>query len=220
MHDLAALDDHDRVADALGLLEVVRRQEDVHPELRPDAADKGEHLGALHRIEPVRGLVEQHELGIVRDGGRELHALPLPGRHRADRPKALFAQPNEPESVVRPLYRRAGGEEVHLGEVAHEVVRGELRGQVVVLGRVADARAHLDSGGLRIPAEHAQLAARPGAEPEHERDERRLAGAVRAEQAGDPGPDLGIEPGESDRAAVALHDPASGDDRRGEVRHW
>ena len=84
--------------------------------------------------------------------------------------------------------------------------------QVVVLGRVADPRPHLDAGRRGIPAEHGQLAAVPRAEPEDERDERRLAGAVRAEQAGDPGADVGVEARERDRAAVALHDPARGDD--------
>ena len=219
VHDLAALDDHDRVADPLGLLEVVRRQEDVHPELRPDAADEGEHLRALHRIEPVRGLVEEDELGVVRDRGGELHPLPLAGRHRPDRAEALLAEPDQPERVVRSLYGGAGGKKVHLGEVPHEVVRGELRRQVVMLGRVADARAHLDSGGLGIAPENAQLAAGPRPKPEHQRDEGRLPGAVRAEQAGDPGPDLGVEPGERDRAAVALHNSARGDDRRGGVSH-
>ena len=34
------------------------------------------------------------------------------------------------------------------------------------------------------------------------------------EQAGDPGADVGVEPRERDRAAVALHDPARGDHRR------
>ena len=67
MHDLAALDDDDRVADLLHLLEVVRRHEDAHAELGADAPDQGEHLGALHRVEPVGRLVEEHELGIVGD---------------------------------------------------------------------------------------------------------------------------------------------------------
>ena len=53
------------------------------------------------------------------------------------------------------------GQQVHLGEVPHEIGGGELRGQVVVLGRVADARAHLDAGRRGILAEHGQLALRP-----------------------------------------------------------
>ena len=51
-----------------------------------------------------------------------------------------------------------------------------------------------------------------GAEPEEQRDERRLAGAVRAEQAGDPGTDVRVEAGERDRLSVALDDAARRDD--------
>ena len=115
-----------------------------------------------------------------------------------DRPEPLLAEPDEPERVVRALDGGAARQQVHLGEVPDEVRRRELRGQVVVLRRVADARPHLDAGRRGIASEHGQLAAVAAAEPENERDERRLAGAVRAEQAGDPRADLDIEAGERD----------------------
>ena len=92
--------------------------------------------------------------------------------------------------------------------------RRQLRRQVVVLRRVADARPQLEPGRRGIVSEHGQLAGVPGAQPEQDRDERRLAGAVRAEQAGDPGADLGVETRERDRLSVALHDPSRRDDDR------
>ena len=70
VHDHAALDDHDRVADPLHLLEVVGRDDDVHAELGADAADEVEHLRPLHGVEPVGRLVEEHELRVVRDRRR------------------------------------------------------------------------------------------------------------------------------------------------------
>ena len=112
--DVAGLDDHDRVADPLDLLEVVRRDDDVQPELGPDAADEVEHRRPLERVEPVRRLVEEDELGVVRDRRGELHALALAGRHRPHRPEALLAEAHEPERLVRALHRRAAGEQVHL----------------------------------------------------------------------------------------------------------
>ena len=212
MHDLATLDDHDPVADPLHLLEVVGRDDDVHAELGADAADEIEHLRPLHRVEPVGRLVEEDDLGVVGDRGGELHALPLPRGHRPDGAEALLAEADQPERVVGALHGRAARQQVHLGEVTDEIGRGQLRRQIVVLGRVADARSQLEPGRRRILAEHGQLAGVPGAEPEEDGDERRLAGAVRAEQAGDPGADLGVEARERDRLAVALHDPARRDD--------
>ena len=161
MHDHPALDDHDRVADPLHLLEVVRRDDDPDPELRADAADEREHLRALHGVEAVGGLVEEHELGIVSDRRRELHPLPLAGRHRPHGPESLLAETDEPQRVVRPLDGGAVREQVHLGDVPDEVRRGELRGEIVMLGRVADACAHIDARGRGIPTENGQLAAVP-----------------------------------------------------------
>ena len=151
MHDLAALDDHDRVADPLDLLEVVGRDDDVHAELGADAADQGEHLRPLHRVEAVGRLVEEHELRVVRDRRGELHALALPRRHRADGAEPLLAEPDEPERVVRALHAARAREQVHLREMPHEVGRGELGRQVVVLRRVADAGADADARGRRDP---------------------------------------------------------------------
>ena len=113
---------------------------------------------------------------------------------------------------------------MQLREVPHEVGGGELRRQVVVLGRVADAGADLDARHGRVAAEDGQVALVPQPEPEDEREERRLAGAVRAEQARDPRADLGVEARERNGAAVALDHTARGDDRgrcglSGSVRH-
>ena len=148
-HDRAAAEDHHRVADPLCLLEMMGRDHDVHPELAPDPPDQGEHVVALERVEPVGRLVEEHELRIVDDRSRELHALPLAGRHRADRTEALLAEAHLPERVVRALDRRPGGQAVQLAEMPDEIGGVHVRRQVVVLGRVADAGAHVDAGARR-----------------------------------------------------------------------
>ena len=98
---------------------------------------------------------------------------------------------------------RPAGEEVHLREVPDEIGRGELGGQVVVLRRVADPRPHLDPGSRRVLAEDEELARVARAKAEHEGDERRLAGAVRAEQARDAGADLRVEARERRRCRSA-----------------
>ena len=156
----AGLEDHDRVADPLDLLEVVRRDDDVDAELGADPPDQGEHVVALDGVEPVGRLVEQDERRVVRDRRRQLHALPLPGRHRPDGPEPLLAEPDLPERVARALDRAAGRDPVELRQVPDEVLRLHLGRQVVVLGPVPDALAHLDAGALRVVPEHLERARR------------------------------------------------------------
>ena len=57
---------------------------------------------------------------------------------------------------------------MQLREVPNEVGSGELRRQVVVLGCVANARAHPDARCGGILTEHDEVAFIAGAEPEHE----------------------------------------------------
>src|SRR4029079_19703364 len=138
-------------------------------------------------------------------------ALSLTCRHRRDGTKALLAEPDEPQRVVRPLHCRAPRQQVLLGEVPDELGGGQLRGEVVVLGGVPDARADRDPGRGRILPEHGQLARVTGAQAEHERDEGRLPRAVRAEEPRDPGPDLHVDAREGGRAAVSLDDASCAD---------
>ena len=214
-YDRPRSEDHDVIADPLRLLEVVRRDHDVHLELAPDPADQRQHVVALERIEAVGRLVEENEGGIVHDRSGELHALPLPRRHRPDRPESLLAEPDLPESVVRPLDRRSGGEPVQLAEVPHEIGGVDVRWEVVVLRSEPDAGAHLDPGRRRIVPEHGELTGVAGAQAQDERDERRLPRSVRTEQARDAVPDVDIETVDRERRPVALRDAAGTDDRRG-----
>jgi hypothetical protein len=158
LHDLSALDDHDRVADSLDLLEVVRRHDDVDAELAPDPTDQVEHLRPLHRVEPVGRLVEQHQMRIVRDRGRELDPLPLARGHRGHRAEALLSESDEPERIVGALDGGAPGQQVYLRQVPDEIRCGKLRREVVVLGSEAHPRPHVDPRRRRVRAEHGQVA--------------------------------------------------------------
>ena len=221
-HDRAVAEDHHRIADLLRLLQVVRRDHDVHAELGADPPDQRQHVVALERVEPVGGLVEQDELGVVDDRAGELHALPLAGRHRPDRAEPLLAEPDLPERVVRALDRGAARQAVELAEMADEIGGVHVRRQVVMLGREPDPRPHVDPGGRRIVAEHRQLAGVARSQAEHERDEGRLPGTVRTEQAGDAAADVDVEPVDGEGRAVSLRHAPGADDRRrrlGNVAH-
>ena len=181
-HD-AAVQDHGGVADALDLLEQVRRQQHGDAELVADAVDQLQHGVALHRVEAVGGLVEQHQLRVVGEGLGELHPLALAGGHGAERPAALLAQPDLPQHVRCPVGGLAVGEAVDLGDVADEVDRLHVGREQVVLGGVAEQRPDLGAGGGRVDAEHPDLALVGLVEPEDQPEQAGLAGAVGAEQA-------------------------------------
>ena len=96
--------------------------------------DQLQHGVALHRVEPVGRLVEEDQVGRVGDGLSQLHPLALAGRHRAQRAEALLAQSHQEEGVGRPLGGLVGGQAVHLGHVADEVVGGLFGRNEVMLG--------------------------------------------------------------------------------------
>ena len=102
---------------------------------------------------------------------------------------------------------------MQLAEVPDEIGGVDVGREVVVLGRESDAGAHVDPGGRRVVPEHRQLAGIAGAEAEHERDERRLPRAVRAEQPGDAVADVDVEAVDGERRAVALRHATGADDR-------
>ena len=60
--DPARVDDRDPVAEPLGLVEVVRREQDRHPVAVAQAGDHVEQLVADARVEPDGRLVEEEHL--------------------------------------------------------------------------------------------------------------------------------------------------------------
>ena len=152
---------------------------------------------------PAVGSSSKHENGVVHQRLRELDPLLHAGRVAADCPVALLEQPDVAQRVRCADARMARRQAARLGHVREELGGAHRRGQAVVLGHVAEPRPDLlVAPGL--PAEH--LGA-PGGRPrqtEEELDRRALAGAVRAEQAGDGCADLERDVVEGGDRAVAL----------------
>src|SRR5438552_7082894 len=71
---MAVVDDAEPVGEAVGLLHVLRRQEDSHP-LLVEPAEVVPHRGAVLGIQAGRGLVEEQHLGMRNKGHREVQAL-------------------------------------------------------------------------------------------------------------------------------------------------
>ena len=81
--EFAFANDRDPVADLLNLVEQVAREQDG-PFARAQTADQGAHLDDALRVEAVGWLVENHELRVLDQRGRDGQALLHPHRVGAE----------------------------------------------------------------------------------------------------------------------------------------
>ena len=178
--DLAAVDHGDPVGELVGLVEVLRAEQD-RGALRDERADDVPDLVARARVEARRRLVEEHELGRDDDARGDID----PPAHAAGvvlhEPTGRVGQPEGVEQLVRPRARLLGpvaeqpaeqDEVLAAGEVV--VDRGQLAGQ-------ADERPHLVGLADDVVPEHARVAGVRAQERREHADRRRLAGAVGSE---------------------------------------
>ena len=154
---------------------------------RPSLFDEVDHAPAVHGVEPGHRLVEQQHVGVVRDRLRDLDALPhalavaaelavlrVRERDRARAPPARAARhsaSSNPDSRSRPATNC-------------RPVRSSQNASGS--GTEPDAVEDLGRAPGR-PAEQAHLALAGRELARRELQEGRLAGAVRAQQAGDAG---------------------------------
>ena len=101
--DAAAIDDRDAIAERLGFLDVVRRQQHRVAVLL-HSGDLAVQLAAGLRIEAGRRLVEEDELGLVDERERQGEPLALAARQRVERrrrpcPRARSARAAPPGSA-------------------------------------------------------------------------------------------------------------------------
>ena len=181
-HDLGLVHDHEVVAQLLGLVHVVGRDD----ERRAAALELIEALPqqvARLGVQAGRRLVEDDEVRLVdeRAGDRQapLHAA----GQGLDLVLGALVELDELEELIGPLARDLAGDvevaRVHLQVLAHR----ELGVEVVDLRH--DAEARLDLAGLRarIHPEHAQLTLGHRARARDHPHRRGLARAIRSEEA-------------------------------------
>ena len=179
-------------------------------------ADHPDGLAPPERVHARERLVEDQQLGIVDERLRQLDALAhalavgadlLVGRlHQVDAPSA------RPRRVVGLLLREA----VEADQRRDPLEPGHPLVERVLLGAEPDLEVELRVAPDRL-AEHLD---RPLARLQLTGDqlhERRLAGAVRAEQAGDARRHVDADVVQADDLAVPLRDVLGGDDRRAHV---
>ena len=201
--DPAAGDDHDVLADVLDEVELVAGEDDPDAGRRPLAEDL-RHRRDAERVEAAERLVEDEQLRVVDE--RRARAGRAAGC-RATAPRASprpVGQPQAVEPARRRRVRRLRRHPVLLGEVAELLADPHPRVEAALLGHVAEAEPRRPVDRLAAPSDRAAVRAGEAEDAAHR---RRLAGAVRPEEADEPaGPDGERRAVEGDDAPVALRE--------------
>ncbi len=151
----AVVDDRDRVGQRLGLLEVVRGQQDGRA-LRLQRADEVPELAPGLRVEAGRRLVEEQQLRTADDAQRDVEAAALTAGQGAHTGGGLLREAHCRDDLVRVArVREVAGEVPH--RLGHRQI-GEVRH---LLQHDADARPPLAATGLRVDPEHPDIAGLP-----------------------------------------------------------
>ncbi len=181
--DLPAVVEHDQaLAEALGLVHEVRRQQD-RLALAQQALQAFPHQVARLRIESRRRLVEEQQVGVVDQRARQAEP-PLHAARQLARPgTGLRLQRGELEQARDALlHHRARQAEV--APVDEQVLgAGEVGVEAVELGDDADARLGLAHALRDRQAERLDRAGVGRDQTERHAQRRRLAGAVGADHA-------------------------------------
>ena len=206
-HEPAAVDDQHAVDRLRDLGEHVARDEDRAPARRERAQEVAQPAHPLG-VEPVRRLVEHEQLGIAQQRRGQPEPLPHSERVALHAPVLRRVELDQPQHLVDPRVGNPG----RAGERAQVVAAGTAGVEVGRLEHRADAQRRPLQPRVRL-AEHERAPARRLREAEQHPQRRRLASAVRAEEAGHgAGVELEREPVNGGELAVALRQRVGGDD--------
>ena len=100
-HQAAVVDDPDPVGERIGLVEVLRREEDGHAQLGVQTPDLRPHAGPAERVQPGGRLVEEEDLGPMDEGGGEIEPALHPARVGADPTVDGVADVDEVEDLAQ-----------------------------------------------------------------------------------------------------------------------
>ncbi len=139
------------------------------------------HVRAHGRIEVRRGLVEDHQRRIDRQGHGQRQFLPHSGRHgrhgaRQLQAKSLRGQFDRPRAAAVASH---GSKEVDHVASPHRAKQPRLAGQI------RNAAMHLAGPAIAVEPVDRRLAGRGSQEPHHQPQQRGLAGPVGPQQSDD-----------------------------------
>jgi hypothetical protein len=182
--DAAAVDDGDPVGELVGLLQVLRAEQDRGPPGDQGPGDLPD-LPARPRVQAGGRLVEEHHLRGDDDARRDVQPPPHAARVVLGQPARGLADAERVEQLVGPRLRRRPRQPEQAPEQdqvlpAGEVLvdRGQLTGQ-------AHGAAHRVGVGHDVVPEHPRTAGLGLDQGGQHADHRRLAGPVRPQDAVD-----------------------------------
>jgi hypothetical protein len=223
--DPPVVDDRDPAGEPVGLVQVLRGQQDRRA-VRDDRPDDVPDLAAAAWVQPGRGLVQEQQLRRVEDARGKVQPPPHAAGVLLHLPVGGFGEAERGEQLGRAVARRRPAVAEQPTE-QHQVLHA---GQVLVDRRVLPGEADLRAYGVgladHVVAEHQGVAAVRTQQRGQHPDCRRLAGAVGAEQPVDGarrhlqvdavgGPDVpeGLDQtGGLDGLPLTHDDPFSGDE--------
>ena len=208
-HDPAVGHDADAVADALHLLQLVRREEDGDALAGAQLLDDAEQPDDAGGVESERGVVQDDEAGPLEQHVGEAEALPHAARVLRDGLVGRVLKLDRIEQLGDAGFRLAAGYPVELGGEAEVLRAGHVAVEAHGLGKVADLPLHCERVARGVVTADADGPCSGLSEAEHHEDAGALAGAVGAEEA----EHLAFVDGEVDlvhrgERAVALGEPA------------
>ena len=178
--DLALDEKRDAIAQLVGLLHVVRGEDDRGAALR-QVGDDPVQVARGARIQSARRLVEEEHLRVVEQRPREQQPLAHAGGERLGPAALRVGQADALENLLGARARQA----VELAEQLEVLHRREALVQRGVLGDQVDLGANAFELAREVVAEHLRLAGRRPRAAGEDAQRRRLAGAVVTEQAED-----------------------------------
>ena len=195
--DAAVVDDPDPVGEHVGLLEVLGREEDRHAEVAVEPLDLLPHRRAAHRVEAGRRLVEEQHLGVVDQRGGEVEAALHAARVAGDAPVEGVTEIDQLAELLGAAIGIAGRQAVQPTLQPQQLAPGLAGIERRLLEGDADAQPDLAGVLDDVEAGDGRLAARRRQQRAQHPHGRRLAGAVRAEEAVDlAAPDLEVDAGD------------------------
>src|SRR5919107_5376157 len=180
--DIAAVDERYILAERLGLLQVMRRQENGHP-TTVEFLDVAPQLVAQLHVHTRRRLVQKEDFGVVNEGPREEHPPLHAARERVGALIALVREPETLQELLRPLAGLLLRHPVVAGVEDKGLLHGQEPVQVDLLGGDPDDPPRLPELAVGVPAEDLNRAGVGPDEADHAVDKGGLAGAVGPEQA-------------------------------------
>ena len=184
-HEHSVIHDRDAVAELVGFVHVMRRQQNGQARGFLQFGDHFPHRRARHRVEAGGRLVEEHDFGRVHQAARDFQAPAHSARKTADQFVGKFRQADGFQQLRDQSLALGARQSVELGVDHHVFARGQLR---IGRERLRDhANGVADAVGIRDHVVPAHFGRSRGGRRQrrHHANQRRFSRAVRPQQAED-----------------------------------